>query len=69
MTLRRAFTIGILITGLAAGAHAQTMLTLEQLLHLARENSPALRAADNAIRSSELAWSELSTTAFLRSER
>lgn len=42
---------------------SQTSLTLEQCLQLARSNSPALRATDDAIRTSELSQSELSTAA------
>ena len=50
-------------------AVVQTSLTLEQCLDLAHRNSPALRPAEGAIRSSELAKTELSTTGLPRRER
>lgn len=43
-------------------ARGQTALTLDSCLVLAGRNSPALRSADNAVRSAELARSELGTT-------
>ena len=59
----RILTIVFLHVILVACAPSQTVLTLEQSLRLARENSPALRAADYAIRALDLSRSELSTTA------
>ena len=43
--------------------HAQRSLTLDSCLALARATSPALRSADNAVRSSDLARAELMTSA------
>lgn len=51
-------SVGMVTTGLS-----QTSLTLDQCLQLARSNSPALRAADDAAQASELSQSELTTTA------
>ncbi len=63
MNMRRLTTAAFLSVGMITTATSQTSLTLEQCLQLARSNSPALRAADDATRTSELSQSELSTTA------
>jgi outer membrane protein len=55
--------IALLQVSLVTFASARTILTLEQSLRLARENSPALRAADDVLRTLDLSRSELSTTA------
>ncbi len=52
-----------LLMGAVSTAWAQTALNLEQCLHLARSNSPALHIADDAVRTAGLARSELWTTA------
>src|SRR5271169_3863216 len=44
------------------GAFAQGPLTLDSCIAVALRNSPALRSADNAVRSTDLARSELQTT-------
>lgn len=62
----RLLGIAFLHVSLFAGAPSQALLTLEQSLRLAQENSPALRAADYAIRALDLSRSELSTTALPR---
>ena len=62
MIKKEALFLTLIVTIITLGK-GQTTLTLEQCLSLAKKNSPALRAAEGAIRSSELARSELSTTA------
>ncbi len=62
----RILIIVLLHVSLLADASSQTILTLAQSLRLARDNSPALRAADYAIRALDLSQSELSTTALPR---
>lgn len=63
MNLPRLIAAAFLSAGMVTTGISQTSLTLEQCLQLARSNSPALRAADDATRASELSQSELSTTA------
>ena len=53
--------LAIVLTGIIA--RAQDTLTLDRCLALARSNSPALRAADDAIRASSLASSQISRSA------
>ena len=64
LRITRAGTSLLVLFALQMIASAQTFLTLEQCLELSRNNSPALRAASSAIRSSELARDELSSTSY-----
>ena len=56
------FVVVVVASAIWTTASAQTSLTLEQCIALAQRNSPALHAAESAVRSSELASEELSTT-------
>ena len=51
----------LLPVGMVTSAMSQANLTLDECLKLARQNSPALRAANDAVRGSELSQGELST--------
>jgi outer membrane protein TolC len=53
----------LLLAALCSTAFTQASLTLDECLQLAQKNSPALSAAEGAIRSSEIAHQELSTSA------
>jgi outer membrane protein TolC len=61
MNMPRLVASAILSAGIVTTVSSQTGLTLEQCLQLAREHSPALRAANDAVQASELSRSELST--------
>ncbi|MGA9363003.1 MAG: TolC family protein [Bacteroidota bacterium] len=52
----------VALGGLQIAVHAQDTLSLERCLTIAAQNSPALRSADNEIRSVQLVQSELGTT-------
>ncbi len=60
--MKRYFPVVLLLALTAWHAQTQTILTLDQCLSMARERSPRLRSAQNAIRSTELLHSELTTT-------
>ena len=63
MKKKKSAIMGFLLATVTSLALSQSTLTLEQCLQLARSNSPALRAADDAVRAAELSRSELTTTA------
>ena len=54
--------LSLLLALLCAEIRAQTTLSLEQCLTIAREHSPRLRSSQNSVRSVELSHSELMTT-------
>lgn len=54
--------VAFLSIGVVVSAASQDMLTLERCVQLAREQSPRVRSAQNAIRSMELSHDELMTS-------
>jgi outer membrane protein len=56
-------SLSTILVFLCAGGRAQEVLTLEQCIVLARENSPRTRLAMNAVRTAELSLAEIGKTA------
>ena len=60
--MRNSVTILLLLVGVSWSAPAQTVLTLDQCLALARDRNPRIRGAVNALRMGEISHDELLTS-------